>query len=394
MFQIGDYIRISSLDFTQELSKIRLRMKLFSKSVYDWTGRALSEERDVMKRFFNGDVICVKDNSLSVELPKGTTPEDRERLVQAAFAQGALPMPDSAYDVFELDVKADPDSVACEFSGSTIKIAFSTTVRLKNRLERFSRDQLELGVTYVDARGADLFRVIQEMVLEPGSVDVFDGYGKKYVIKHSDDIELVKRKFLLANERLMELKVDAVLRIAIYLGPEEFSLRAEKLLSPFVEDIYEAGPLYKGLFLRDLRVDLKDVKVPEDVEAAIACADSIINAYRKCIDALNEVCVTPQKRVKCQVDTGWGILGIDVDARPSYFGNSAKNLGQTLSEELEKLIFVREFLKKEIQPLNMTKVSPERGLVEYVFARIQLDPLRYGESGYYVYKDLARTFIS
>lgn len=235
LFQIKDYIKINSTDYEMEFMDKFIHFEAPSRDVRFWERNRKKPIAERFRRWLSGETLLIDDNSLTVELPKELVGNEEEirRMVDVAIGgndvyQGALPTPDQLLHYYHTEVRLVSGSARWTTSGRCVNITFSTTVAVKGAVSRLTQRELEYGLKDWSVRDNTVFRILQEMVLNPDGVEYVHGSHGNFLIKKSMDENIQRRKFALLYDYLFIPDERNLVRLARIFSPASAALLLKK----------------------------------------------------------------------------------------------------------------------------------------------------------------------
>lgn len=366
LFQIKDYIRISSTDYLAEFKDKLIHFEKPSRDVKYWSRNCHSHDADIFRKFLDGVNLQIHSNELTVELPKELVGQidDAEKMVQF------IPLPQKILDCYKITVQVVPDSVRWKAEGRCIKIQFSTQVSLDSPITRFEEKELRRGVWCC---ATNALKVVREIMLDPDNVEYFSAAHDSYLIRKSMDESVQRRKFYLMYHdyaRPTERGLESVAKnfSSGIVFPEEMDFPLGGKGYRFEKHPYSYSPYVR---FSGYRIDAYgSFKSGEDARLYL---QSLEVALRMSLDAVD---AHQEGRLDLQFEIHEGTFTFFVDERELKTSKIAE-LKKELRFRAENIRSILEFLTKELEVEKTPEKSMEEILLDYIFYKIWLDPLSY-----------------
>jgi len=206
LFQIKDYIKISSKNYAKEFGDKVIRFERPELDPRYWLLLGECDETFLMRKVLLGQKICVTDNDLSIELPREMA-NDRleiENMVRMVFGgkgakPGILPLNSKIWNLYSISMAVVPGSATWEFIERGICVHFDTEVSLIGKAQRLAPRELAQGVKFMPAEMAHVAKVVTEVVMDTEAVEYVASCNESYIIMKSMDVSVQKNKFYLEN---------------------------------------------------------------------------------------------------------------------------------------------------------------------------------------------------
>jgi len=402
IFTVQDYIKIATKDYEGEFRSKTLHFERPTGDPRFWDANSRSDDADKFRRVLSGEKLHVKNNRITVELPKELVGDSAEiqRMVDTVFCtesvvKGVLNLYFKLWEHYGMFVQIVAGSARWSAEGFCAHVYFETNVSFTGSFSRFTKKELKSGVKIKSFDTRARAQAMFEILMNPDGVEYFRGGSDYYLFLKSSDEDVQRRKFYLMSRDMFDFSELELLELVQLFAPHRITKEMEPYLNIYAfphqlsfygnrhglrNDYYINSFIDRENMLKFFRY-LKELR-----DAMDKCLNFI--AVEKAADRECEGLRTCRKGIRRDVCDGELVFYLDLKDP-----NASDDVEQEMRIRKDILSVVMDFLAENVNINSKSKGEPLYAILTYAYNQIISDPLLYTNCRIPSFRELAKSLV-